>query len=78
MLLSQQFDSRWRLVPADGGGSFLPDPAFGWAVGFRTGPQVSGFEVRFEGQRLRTGELTILALLWAMALWATRKPVRGG
>jgi len=77
VLLSQQFDSHWRLIGPDAKGALLPDSAFGWAVGFRPGTQPSGFEVRFEGQRIRTSEVLILLLLWAMALWITRRPVRG-
>jgi hypothetical protein len=77
VLVSQQFDSHWRLIAPDVKGALLPDPAFGWAVGFRPGAQPSGYDVRFEGQRIRTSEVLILLLLWAMALWITRRPVRG-
>jgi hypothetical protein len=77
ILLEQQFDPRWRLVGTDGQTALLPSRAFGWAVGFKVGAEPGGFSVRFDGQRTRTTELMVLALLWAFALWATRRPVRG-
>ncbi|MGH2573327.1 MAG: glycosyltransferase [Actinomycetota bacterium] len=80
--LSQQFDSRWKLIPDQRGSSRessrSPVPAFGWATGFQIGPHPSGFEVRFEGQGLRSLQVAVLAILWLCALWITRRPVRAG
>jgi len=53
-----------------------PGEAAGWAMTFRL-PQDSGaFSVRYADQRVRTAEMGGLALLWLIALWATRKPSR--
>jgi GT2 family glycosyltransferase len=75
VLLSQQFDPRWRLTTAAGRPA-PPAAAFGWAVGFRP-PATATFTVRFEGQRTRTIQILLLVLLWASAVWFVRKPVRG-
>jgi hypothetical protein len=74
VLLSQQFDPRWRLTPA-AGSSVEPRPAFGWAVGFTTGTS-QGSAIRFTGQASRTMAMTLLFLLWLAALWITRRPSR--
>ena len=73
VMLSQQFDSRWSLTargrPASG-----PGRAFGWADGWnRVGGAV---EVRFGAQWIRTFEMALLTVLWALALWITRRPAR--
>jgi hypothetical protein len=78
VLLLDQFAAHWRLIPGGSTGSVAPERAFGWATGFRTGPMPSGYRVEFAGQRLRTFEVLVLALLWAAALWVTRRPVRHG
>jgi GT2 family glycosyltransferase len=80
ILLSQQFDPRWTLIPSDGTPA-PPEPevAFGWATGFQApADPLSGYEVRFDGQASRTIEVGILGVLWLAALWITRRPVRGG
>jgi hypothetical protein len=77
VFLAQQFDGRWRLDPP-GGESVSPIRAFGWAVAFRVDSAPAGWQVRYGGQAARTLELGLLALLWAAALWLTRRPVRGG
>jgi GT2 family glycosyltransferase len=74
--LSQQFDGWWRLRPAAGGPAPSPTDAFGWTVGFLPQRGVGPFEVVFTGQWIRTIEIVALALLWAWALWITRRPVR--
>ena len=73
VLLSQQFDSRWRLTVGDRA-AVPPERAFGWAVGFDTpaGPA----SVRYTAQWLRTLETLVLALLWGLALWITRRPAQ--
>jgi hypothetical protein len=75
VLLSQQFDPRWRLL-VSGRPPLAPRPAFGWATGFF--PGASAFRVVLEGQGARTAELAGLAVLWAAAAWMTRRPVRRG
>jgi hypothetical protein len=76
VLLAQEGAGAWRLLQGDAGQD--PVPAFGWAAGFRPPPAGSAFRVAFGGQRVRTSEIAVLALLWLAALWITRRPVRGG
>ncbi|MGH2555034.1 MAG: glycosyltransferase [Actinomycetota bacterium] len=78
VLLSEQFDPRWRLEPNGGGDAVASELAFGWATGFRTASVPSGYTVRFAGQMTRTLQVLVLALLWAAALWMTRRPARHG
>jgi GT2 family glycosyltransferase len=78
VLLSQQFDDRWRLVAQPEGREVGPREAFGWSVGFAKPPSAAAFDVRFGGQWLRLAQLAFLAGLWLAALWITRRPVRGG
>ena len=75
VVLSQQFDHRWRL--SSGRRTLRPFPAFGWAVGFSDPPSRSYAVVRFEGQGTRTAQMWFLAVLWVAALWITGRPVRG-
>jgi hypothetical protein len=75
VLVSQQFDSRWKLEGQPG--SDPPLRAFGWAIGFAT-TTGSPADVRFEGQGLRDAEVVLLALLWLGALWAIRRPASRG
>jgi len=74
LLLSQQFDSRWRLTFRAGSSPVGPRRAFGWAVGFVGRPQPPGFSITFQGQRIRSLEIALLAILWLGVLWLTRKP----
>lgn len=76
VLLSHQFDPRWRLEPNGGGKPITSERAFGWATGFRTGAMPSGYTVRFTGQGGRTLQVVVLALLWGAAVWMTRRPAR--
>ena len=79
VLLAQQFSGSWRLrTTTPGSHAASPVEAFGWAVGFRLQGAASSFTVTFDGQRARTIEVTILALLWFAALWLTRRPARIG
>jgi GT2 family glycosyltransferase len=75
VLLSQQFDSRWRLTVGRGP-AVPPERAFGWAAGFSApaGPA----SVRYTAQWVRTLEMLALAVLWGAALWITRRPAHGG
>jgi hypothetical protein len=75
VLLSQQFDGRWRLELAGRAASLPPKRAFGWAVGF-SAPAGTAYEVRFQGQGTRTVELAALGFLWLAAAWITRRPAR--
>jgi hypothetical protein len=74
ILLSQQYDSRWRLTLQAGAAPLHPRRAFGWAVGFAGSPRPPGFAIAFEGQRVRSLEIALLAMLWLGVLWLTRKP----
>ena len=77
-LLSEQYDGHWRMQGKDGQTMLPPTRAFGWAVGFVSQAQATGFAIRFHGQTVRTVEMWLLAFLWAAALWATRRPTRSG
>ena len=72
--IGEQYAPGWRL--RSGVDAVPPGEAAGWAMTFRL-PQDSGaFSVRYADQRVRTAEMGGLALLWLIALWATRKPSR--
>jgi hypothetical protein len=73
ILLSQQYDSRWRLTLRQGAEPLHPRRAFGWAVGF-VGSPGPGFAIAFGGQRVRSVEIALLAMLWLGVLWVKRKP----
>jgi hypothetical protein len=49
-----------------------PFPGYGWAIAAPV--QAGTVAVRFTDQWVRTVELFLLALLWGIALWVTRKP----
>lgn len=71
VFLATAFSSAWRLETATG-----DRPArevFGWATAFDT--SAGTVRVRFSDQWIRTLETIVLGLLWAAALWLTRKPV---
>ncbi len=72
--LSEQF-ADWRMASAE---TAPPQPirAFGWAVGVRTTSSTGAFTLRFGGQRARTLEIALLAVLWAAGLWLTRRPAK--
>jgi GT2 family glycosyltransferase len=67
--LSSEFAPGWRL---EGRPTTPPTRAFGWATAFSApaGP----VRLRYADQWIRTAEMAALALLWAAALWITRKP----
>jgi GT2 family glycosyltransferase len=77
LLLSQQYDPRWRLSFGSGSAPVRPLKAFGWAVGF-VGRPAPGLSFAFQGQRVRSLEVALLAVLWLGILWLTRKPARIG
>ncbi len=68
VLLQTEFDGAWRIT-----GGARPSRAFGWSTAFSVhgGPVT----VRYGAQLPRTIEIWLLAALWAVALWVTRKPV---
>jgi hypothetical protein len=77
VLLAQQFDRHWQLIPfGQRAAPVRPHAAFGWAVGFPSTPTPHGFTVRFTGQGLRNAEVALLSIMWIAALWITRRPSR--
>jgi GT2 family glycosyltransferase len=64
------YDPSWELV----GPGTQPDRSFGWATSF-SGPP-NDVQIRFGDQFPRTLAMWLLAAVWAVALWVTRKPVR--
>jgi hypothetical protein len=68
--VAQQLATGWRSV---GSGSMREaEPAFGWAMRFEP---AGSFRIEYALQWIRTLEMWLLAGLWAVALWVTRKPV---
>jgi hypothetical protein len=69
-VISTEYDGSWELE----GSSTDPGRAFGWSTSF----PVSTSSIRIENgaQRSSTVAIWILAGVWAVALWITRKPVR--
>ena len=70
VVVTQQFDAGWRVE--NGGEVLAPFPGYGWAVAAPV--QAGAVAVLFTDQWVRTVELFLLALLWGVALWVTRKP----
>jgi GT2 family glycosyltransferase len=69
VVVGEQFDPGWRV---DSGGEVLaPFPGYGWAIAAPV--DQGGVTLRYTRQWLRTAELLLLGLLWAVALWVTRK-----
>jgi GT2 family glycosyltransferase len=70
VVVTQQLDAGWRVENA--GEVLSPFPGYGWAIAAPV--QAGTIAVRFTDQWVRTVELFLLALLWGIALWVTRKP----
>ena len=70
VVVAQQFDAGWRVE--NGGEVLAPFAGYGWAIAAPV--QAGSVSVHFTDQWLRTIELYLLALLWIVALWVTRKP----
>jgi hypothetical protein len=70
VVVTQQFDAGWRVE--NGGKVLAPFPGYGWAIAAPV--QAGTVAVRFTHQWVRTVELFLLAFLWVVALWVTRKP----
>jgi hypothetical protein len=80
IVLSQQFDSGWRarIRTFGGAGGQVPArPAFGWATGFDLPTEMGAVRVEYGRQWVRTAEMSVLAALWLVSLWLTRKPSGG-
>ncbi len=71
-LISTGFSADWRLDGSDGT-ALRPREAFGWSTSFDV-PKGT-VRIRLADQWVRTLETIVLGLLWAAALWITRKPV---
>jgi hypothetical protein len=67
-VVSTEFDGAWTLA---GGGD--PTPAFGWATSFPV--STSTVDIRYGTQLPSTVAAWLLAAVWAVALWVTRRPV---
>jgi hypothetical protein len=69
---STEFSPEWRAEIPDGD-AVRPREAFGWSTSFDVAE--GAVRIRFMGQWVRTLETLALGLLWAAALWVTRRPV---
>ncbi len=69
VLVSTEFQGAWQLE-GSGDTAFT---AFGWATGFDV--QQAPVAVRYGAQMPATIQAWLLAVVWAAALWITRKPV---
>jgi GT2 family glycosyltransferase len=67
-LIADQYDSRWTGNVS--GARIDPFPAFGWALGFLSGP--GRLEAEPDGTPW-TVQLAVLAALWIGALWVVRR-----
>jgi hypothetical protein len=70
-LVSTEFDGAWELEGSDA----APQRAFGWATDVDVAGSTTA-RVLYGAQLPRTIESWLLLVLWAAALWFTRKPVR--
>jgi hypothetical protein len=69
VVVATAFDGAWELS-----GGAAPQQAFGWGTSFANAP--ADVTIRYGDQLSRTIAIWLLALVWAAALWITRKPVR--
>jgi hypothetical protein len=70
-VVASAFDGAWQLSGTD----TAPRRSFGWSTSFPGAP--TDITIRFADQFPRTLSIVLLAAVWAVALWVTRKPVRG-
>jgi MYXO-CTERM domain-containing protein len=75
VLLGEQDTGGWTLT-TPGAPATRPVRAFGWAVGFLPRAGTATFVVHFDGQRAKSVQIALLALLWFAALWLTRRQTR--
>jgi len=69
VFVSTEFQGAWHVEGSDDD----PFTAFGWAAGFER--QEAPVAVRYGAQLPATIQAWLLAAIWAVALWITRKPV---
>ena len=69
MFISTEFQGEWQVDGSDAS----PTTSFGWATGFES--QQAPVAVRFGSQLPATIQAWLLAAIWVVALWVTRKPV---
>jgi hypothetical protein len=69
VFVSTEFQGAWTIEGSD----VDPATAFGWATSFA--PAQAPIAVRYDAQLPATIQAWLLALVWAVALWITRKPV---
>jgi hypothetical protein len=71
--IADQYSDGWtaRAPGRVSGPTSSAEEAFGWAIGF---PDVTGADITYQRQWIRTAEMWVLGLLWLSALWITRKP----
>lgn len=70
--VGDQWAEGW--VIEDAGSSRAVEQELGWGLG--TGLPAGSFDVRYGLGAIRAAEIASLVLLWLVALWVTRKPVR--
>jgi hypothetical protein len=71
VVASDQYDSGWRIENV--GERILPRRAFGFGI---SAPVEAGdVSFLYTDQWVRTIEMSVLGVLWLVALWITRKPV---
>jgi hypothetical protein len=75
--LGDQLAGHWSMT-ARGSPPRSPHRAFGWAMAWPAIPAGAELSVRSGRSGVRTFEIVLLAVLWAGALWATRRPARRG
>ena len=69
VFVSTEFQGAWQVDGSDAS----PTTSFGWATGFES--QQAPVAVRFGSQLPATIQAWLLAAIWVVALWVTRKPV---
>jgi hypothetical protein len=71
--VADQYADGWQL--RSGSQEESPSPAFGWALGFAPVASAGRASISYAYQWMRTAQTIVLALLWAGALWITRRPM---
>jgi hypothetical protein len=69
VFLSTEYDAGWELE----GTSRRPEVAFGWATSFHA--EGEPIRIRHGGSLPARIQTLLLAMIWLVALWATRRPV---
>jgi hypothetical protein len=67
--IATEYSDQWRLADSEA----VPQRSFGWATVLAGAS--GAVQVTFAGQQTATITAWLLALVWAIALWVTRKPV---